>query len=97
MAGDLLHFESLEGSQNVVSSDVVRRDFLEKLLSTYWVSPGKGLGMSLLSLGLSQGWHRSIATRRRASGQVGREIQVEEVIAERGAVRGVGGGAGTNC
>ena len=31
------------------------------------------------------------------TGQAGREIQIEEVIAERGAVRGVGRGAGTNC
>ena len=46
-------------------SDVVRRDILEKLLSTYCVSPaGRYLGMSLLSWGLAQGLQRSIATRR---------------------------------
>ena len=68
MNGDLLHFESFKGRRNVVLSDVVRRGFLEKVLSTYRVSPaGKYLGMLLLSWGLSQGLKRSIATRRRAS------------------------------
>ena len=75
-------------------------DFLEKMLSTYCVSPaGRYLGMSLLSWGLAQGfaasyYHEPASIR---TGQVGREILIEEATAERRAVRGVGREAGTNC
>ena len=39
VSGDLLHFEALKRSRNVVLSDVVRGEFLEKLLSTYLCQP----------------------------------------------------------
>ena len=55
--------------------------------------------MSLLSWGLAQGfaasyYHEPASIR---TGQVGREILIEEATAERRAVRGVGREAGTNC
>ena len=68
MTSDLLHLQPLEGSRNVVLSDVVRRGLLENLLSTYCISPaGRYLGMSPLSSGMEQGLQRSMATRRRTS------------------------------
>ena len=72
---------------------------METLLSTYWLSPaGRYFGMSLLSWRLSRlvvlYCHTPASIR---TGQVEREIQVEEVFAERGAVWDVVGGAGTNC
>ena len=75
-------------------------ELLEKLLSTYSVSPaGWYLGMSPLSWGLAQGFvaidgHTSTSVR---TGEVGREIIIEEVAHERRTVRGLGGGVGTAC
>ena len=69
-------------------------------MSTYSVSPAdRCLGMSLLSWTMAQGFQRSIAIRRRAfkPGQVGKEVQIEEVVTEWRAVRGLGRGAGTDC
>ena len=68
MAGDLLHFQLLEGDRNVVLTDVVRRGLLGKSIDHYCASPtGRYLGMFPLSWGLAQGLERSMATRRRAS------------------------------
>ena len=45
--------------------------------------------------GLAAFYRHTLATIR--FGQVGKDILIEEVIAEKRAVRGVGRGAGTNC
>ena len=59
VSGDLLHFESLKRNRNVVLSDVVRGNSLERLLSTFYVYPaGNYFGMSPWSWGLVQGLHR---------------------------------------
>ena len=73
---------------------------MEKMLRTYCVSPaGRYFGMPLLLWRLVQGLQRSLATRRRASepSRSEREVQIEEVIPEWRAVRGLGNGAAPNC
>ena len=100
MAGDRLHFKSLKGSRNAVLSDVVRRRFLGQVLAHI---PGQSRRSILghitavveVIAGLAAFHRRPPAIMR--TGQVEKEIQAEEVIAELEVVRGVGRGAGTNC
>ena len=73
-------------------------DFLEKLLSTYCVSPaGRYLGMAPLSwVGTGCSALDGHAPTSVRTGRVGREFQIGEVAPERRAVRDLGGGAGTD-
>ena len=100
VSGDLLHFESLKRSGNAVLSKGYGGDFLENLLSTYFVSPaGIYFGMSPCGRG---GWHRACSVVPKRAGEHPRRAcrrvdPIQELSAEWGAVRGVSGVTGANC
>ena len=69
VSGDLLHLEALNRSRSVVLSDVVRGEFLEKLLGTYLCQLCRqkkktSFGISPRSRGLAQGMPCFTETRR---------------------------------
>ena len=75
-------------------------DALENMLKTYCVSPAGRCWLHVTAVvgvgtGLAAFYRHTPASIR--TGQVGREIQIGEVIAEWRAMRGVSRGAGTNC
>ena len=99
VSGDLLYFESLKRSRNVVLRNVVRGGFLGQvvqhvLTQSRWqilrhVALVVGVGTGLPTL------HQNAPASIHA-GHVGGLNQVEEFVAQRGPVRGVSGGAGAN-
>ena len=99
VSGDLLYVESLKRSRNVVLINLVRGGFLRQvvqhvLIQSRWqilrhVALVVGVGTRLPTL------HRNPPASIRA-GHVGGLTQVEELVAQRGPVRGVSGGARAN-
>ena len=100
MAGDLLHLQPLEGGRNIVLGNVVRRELLGKIIEHILRQPGRQVfGHVPAVVGVGAGFaafsrHTPTGVR---TGQVGREVQIEEVALEWRAVRGLRGGAGTDC
>ena len=81
-------------------SDVVRGEFLGIIVEHILRQPRRYVLWHVTAVvgvgtGLAAFYRHTPASIR--TGQVGREIQLEEVVAERRAVRGFGRGAGTNC
>ena len=81
-------------------SDVVRGEFLGIIVEHILRQPRRYVLWHVTAVvgvgtGLAAFYRHTPASIR--TGQVGRKVQIELVIAERRAVRGVGRGAGTNC
>ena len=99
MAGDLFHFQPLEGGRNVVLNDVVRRGLLGKTIDHELRQPRRkvlGHVPAVVGVGAGLAAFNCLTPTSVRTGQVGREVQIEEVATEWRAVRGLGGGAGAD-
>lgn len=97
--GDRFHSEPLKGSRNVVLSDMVQREFVGEVAGNILRQPLWRIQRHVAnSLGVGA---ELVAFNRNApvsihGGHLGRHIQTQELIAERGVVRVVRRGKGAN-
>ena len=99
MTGDLLYLPPLEDSRNVVLIDAVRRELLGTCVEHVLRQPRQyvfGHVPAVVGVGAEFAVPDGHTLTSVRTGQVGKEIQIE-VSPERRTVRGLGGGAGTDC